>query len=437
MTSCKIKEQLDSDKLKELFTIALFLISYVVNIGTLTLAAFALACLIVSFADYKKSLYYLAFFTSFAGIFVYSGRHMFFVIVGLFLVKSLLQSKVTLSAFGFYVVIVLYSLIFSDYQGEFKFAKIIGLILLFAIPVVAYASNKIDCRGFMQHYIFGFFVSTVIGFFAESIPAMYKLFDVTLLWTDNYLELTRFFGLAFDANFYALSNYIVLAYLLFCFNDLTVFRGLLTLFLMISGALTISKSYFLVVGIILAFYVIKNLSKVKRVAGFVLVAIVGIALFSLVSNKLGYNAIDMVLSRFIQGATFADNTTGRVDIWIKYFNIFKSASVKQFIFGFGFNAEVKAAAHNTFLEFFYHYGVIGSGIWLAFFVYCFKVFRRNVINFEKQSAMLLIALLAGTFFLSAYTYEAFWLGIVISFMACGNLRLGGDSNEVQCDSINL
>ena len=105
MTSCKIKEQLDSDKLKELFTIALFLISYVVNIGTLTLAAFALACLIVSFADYKKSVYYLAFFTSFAGIFVYSGRHMFFVMVSLFLFKSLLQSKVTIAAFVFYIVI--------------------------------------------------------------------------------------------------------------------------------------------------------------------------------------------------------------------------------------------------------------------------------------------------------------------------------------------
>ena len=421
---------------KELLIIVLLVMSYVVNVPFLILASFVLACGFVVFSEYRKAIYYLAFFTSFAGIFVYNGRHMFFVMAALFVMKSLISSKINRATFFFYLAILAYSILFSDFQGEFSFAKIIGLILMFVIPLIAYSSDEIDCKVFMQHYILGFVISTIIGLFAKNIPSMYQLFDVDLMWTENNLELTRFFGLAFDSNFYALSNYIIIAYLLFAFEKITPFRGLLTLFLLIAGVMTISKSYFLVIGVLLIFYIAKNICSMKQLIIFALVAIAGIWIFSAVSTKLGYNAITIITSRFVKGGSLADNTTGRTDIWKYYIDLFNANGIKEVLFGFGFNAKVDRAAHNTFIEFAYHYGIIGLILWGAYLFYCLKLFQIKAKSFENKSSMVCICLIVGIFFLSAYSYESFWIGIVISFMTLGKRKQIGEE-YVQRNSTNL
>ena len=429
-------EKIISNYTKELLIIVLLVTSYAVNVPFLILVSFVLACGFVVFSEYRKAIYYLAFFTSFAGIIVYNGRHMFFVMAALFVMKSLISSKISRNTFFFYLVILTYSILFCDFQGEFSFAKIIGLILMFVIPLIAYSSDKIDCKVFMQHYILGFVISTIIGLFAKNIPSMYRLFSVDLMWTENYLELTRFFGLAFDANFYALSNYTIVAYLLFAFEKITPFRGLLTLFLLITGVMTISKSYFLVIGVLLIFYIAKNISSMKHIFIFALVAIAGIWVFSAVSNKLGYNAITMITSRFVKGGSLADYTTGRTDIWKYYIDLFNANGIKELLFGFGFNAKVTHAAHNTFIEFVYHYGIIGIILWGAYLFYCLKLFQLKTELFENKSPMVCICLIVGIFFLSAYTYESFWIGIVISFMTFGKRKRIGEE-YVQRNSTNL
>lgn len=442
MISCKIKRKAqfethrDSDLIKEIFTVILLVMSYIVNIPILTLAAFIIACGFVIFSKYQKSVYYLAFFTSFSGIFVFKGRHMFFLMAGLFILKSLVVNKINKNTLIFYLVIIAYCIVFSDIQGEYSFARIIGLILLFLIPLIASYSDKIDCSVFIQHYIFGFVIATIIGFFVKSIPSMYKLFDTDIMWTKNYQELTRFFGLAFDSNFYALSNYTIIAYLLFAFEKINPFRGILILFLLISGVMTISKSYLLIIGVLLALYIVKNISKIKYIMIFLLAAIIGIWIFSIISKKIGFNAIDLIIARFVKGGDIADNTTGRVDIWKDYIEIFKASGIKKLLFGFGFNTEVIHAAHNTFIEFFYHFGFIGTVLWGVYFIYCGNLFRKKTIFFENKTPLVCICLITGIFFLSAYTYEAFWIGIVISMMTLGK-RIRANENIIQHNSADL
>jgi len=417
-----------SDYINELLTVGLLVMSFVLNLSILTLLAFFLVCGLVSFSNHQKSIYYLAFFTSFAGIFVYNGRHMFFVIAALFIIKSFISNKIDRNTVLFYFVIVVYSLLFCDIQGVFSFAKLIGLILMFVIPLIAYSSDEIDCNVFMIHYILGFTTSTIIGFFVKNIPSLYSLFEVDLMWTENYQELSRFSGLAFDSNFYALSNYTIIAYLLFGVKKLTPLRGVLILFLLISGVMTISKSFFLVIGVLLLFYIAKNISRIKHFLVFVVVAIVGMWIFSSISNKLGYDAIEMVLSRFVKGGSLADNTTGRTDIWKYYIELFNANGIKKWFFGFGFNANVDHAAHNTFIEFLYHYGFVGLILWGAYLSHCHMLFRTKMKNFENNSPMVCICLIVGIFFLSAYTYEAFWIGIVIALMTLEKTKQAGERN---------
>lgn len=72
--------------------------------------------------------------------------------------------------------------------------------------------------------------------------------------------------------------------------------------------------------------------------------------------------------------------------------------VKHILGRFGFNAIVTIAAHNIFIEFFYHYGILGLILWISYFLYCAKLFRRNSSSFANKSPMVFISLLAGAFF---------------------------------------
>lgn len=427
MMNCKRvkKEAFSWDKLQELLVIVLLVASYIVNVPILTLATFLLACSLVVFSKFEMSIYHLAFFTSFASIFMYNGKHMFFVMVALFIFKAFLESRVSSKTCIFYILLLAYSAVFCDFHGEFSFAKVIGIVLLFAIPVIANFSDRIDCNAFMQHYIWGFVISTMLGFFVKYIPSMYRLFDVDIMWTENYQPLVRFFGVSYDANFYALSNYVVLAYLLLAFEKTSFFRGLLSLALLISGILTISKSYFLVVGMIFIIYVLRRLSSFKHIVAFAFIAVVGSMLFSIVSDKLGYNAIELITSRFTKGDGLAALTTGRSEIWKEYIDLFKASKPQNVLFGFGFNATASRAAHNTVLEFLFHYGFVGIMLWGSYFVYCFNLFRKKTTSFKNRSPMVCFCLIVGTFFLSAYTFEAFWIGIIISMMTWRKKRKGG------------
>ena len=166
-------------------------------------------------------------------------------------------------------------------------------------------------------------------------------------------------------------------------------------------------------------YIITNIKHFKKIVLAFTVGAIGFAAFIFISNKLGYNVIELILDRFVIGGGFAENTTGRVDIWNRYFDMFRQAGIKEFFFGFGFNATVKSAAHNTFIEFFYHFGLVGLLLWLMYFAYCARRFIHNTQNFYAKSPMVMLCFILGVFFLSAYTYEAFWISMVISFMTFG------------------
>lgn len=406
----------------EMIVVAVLVFAFMTQINMLILIAFCVACALVIFSSDEDSINYVAFFTSFSGIFVYHEKHMYFVLVSLFILKFLVNKRIPQKTFAFYIIIAAYSLMFSNIDNGITFTNLMGILLLFAIPVIAAQANIIDCRKMMQHYIFGFVLATIIGFFVKKIPSMAALFEYDLMWTEDYIELTRFCGLAFDSNFYALSNYIIIAYLLLAFDKLGKFRIVVVLFLIIAGLQTISKSYFLVLGIVLCCYLLKNVSNIKQlVISLIALGIAG-TVFIFVSNKIGYNVVQLVTDRFVKGGSIADNTTGRTDIWGTYFAMFKTASIKEFMFGFGINATVTRAAHNTFIEYMFYYGFVGCFMWIAYFVYCGKLFCANTRAFQHKSTMVMICLMLGIFFLSAYTYEAFWIGLVVSFLTIGRSK---------------
>ena len=423
----KLSKELSLLLVNQIVLIFMLLVAFIYDIPILILATFIYICLLLLFSKIDNAFYYIAFITSFSGILVYSGKHLYFVIVALLILRTILSERFPQKTIVYYCFILTYCLAFADHNSEMTFADTIGLVLLFAIPVVTYNFNNINYRKFMFFYIFGFIISTVIGFYVMNIPAMIKLFSYDLFWTSDFIELTRFFGLAFDSNFYAFSNYLIIAYLLFTYEHLTTKRILLIIFLTLVGLQTVSKSYFIVLIILLLLYLLKNAKDIKKCIFLITCIIFGGIIFVYVSDQLGYNVVDLILSRFVKGASFAENTTGRVDIWKKYFEMFRVSGIKELLFGFGINSNGELAAHNTFIEFLYHFGIVGIVMWIMYFLHCFNLTKKdyNLSDNAKvnKTYVVLFTLLLGIFFLSAYTYESFWISIVIAMLTLKRFEL--------------
>ena len=414
------KEKIDNAPLSfGLLILVLLFVAFVIDEPILIMVSFILACAIIMLLRCDNAIYFMSFLVPFSSTFVFMGRHLFFVLVALFILKSFLQRNLSFTTLVYYALLLSYSFAFSDFSAKYTFAKLMCLILLFAVPIMCFNADKISVSILMKHYIIAFVISTIFGFFIESIPAMYKLFDVDLMWTDNNIKITRFFGLCFDSNFYALSNYLVLAYLLLAFKELSPLRIVIIFFLIFAGVQTISKSYFLVLLVICLLFVAKNFFRGTYILKCLLFALLGLLLFLIVSDSLGYNAISMIVNRFVKGEGLLANTTGRDKIWEEYFGLFSNAKWNNIVFGFGFNSRPTQAAHNTFIEMFYYYGAVGCVLWGIYIVHCWKMLCLKKQN-EKDGTTfsVLFCLALGIFFLSAYTDEMFWFNVFIALFIC-------------------
>lgn len=404
----------------EIALVFLLMTAHVFNVQLLVLMVFGIACLFMLFSKDEETIDLLMFLTPFARLLMFQGKTLYFVMVGLFIFRFLLQQKVRKETFVFYVVLIMYCFVFCDLESKISFGNVAGLVFLFAIPVICELAKDLNYRKLMQHYILGFVLSTVIGFFAMDIPSIARLFEYDVIWTEEKQALTRYCGLAFDSNFYALSNYLIVAYLLLAFKKLDKYRALLVVFLIISGLQTVSKSYLLILGLLFVCYLVRTIPNLKQFVGSLVIVVLGAGLFAIISQKAGYNVIELVTDRFVVGGSLADNTTGRTEIWNTYIELFTNAGIKDFMFGYGFNAVVTRAAHNTFVEFLFFFGVVGCILWSSYFIYCWKVSCNTFKDQKYQSSMVLLCLILGIFFLSAYTYESFWVGITIAILSFKN-----------------
>lgn len=399
----------------EVFCLFVLISSFVLNSNIGVLISIISIFFVSLFSRREQSIYHLAFFSSFSGIMVFEGKHVFFILAGLIILKEFLLGRINHVTAFFYALLITYGVLFCDFEGNFTFAKILAPTLLFLIPIIL-QNKRMDFAVLAKYYIFGFAIETALGFIVMKIPMMSSLFDVDLIWPNPYLELYRFFGLSYDSNFYALSNFIVIGYLLFCSKNIKAKTILLIALFLFAGILTFSKSYFLVIIFLFVIYFIKSLRSFTKTIILSLSLFVLIAIYAFVSRRIGFNPIEMILLRFGSFDSLGEVTTGRSDIWYNYIQIFIDNPYK-FIFGHGYNSTVIRAAHNTFIEFLYLFGIIGTGIWICFFIHCFKLYKSNCYKYVPRSTMIvMISFLLGTFFLSAYTYESFWIGIVMSII---------------------
>jgi len=309
----------------------------------------------------------------------------------------------------------------GNYTVFIKQAMILPLIYLF------FSEKRIDVKSFVLNYANGLLLSSIIALFKDVIPNMSNyILDERAYELETSVE--RFIGLYSDPNYYSLALILALSaiFVLYAYKRIGVsayiYYGLIAFF----GSQTVSKSFFLMflfLSVVFVFILIKN-NKIKTSIVFFLLLCFGAYL--VFSGKIPI--FENVLERFA-AAKGDDITTGRSGIWTKY-SEFLFEKPWRIVFGSGIGTGyLGAAAHNTYIDFLYYYGILGTVLFLStLFIaltHCGSN-KKNIANYLPLVCMLI----CFAFLSNLMYYDFVYTLIFVLFLLFSDLEQNKINNSV-------
>lgn len=397
----------------------IMLAGHILNISKLVLLAVVFICGSILVSKPFVSTGLLFFFFPFSYIFAYKQYSLCIFMAVAYILHSISKGRIYRKAF-YTILLLAYCFFFANYKlGNVKLGTMISPILISLLIFVCEETEQSDYPTMINFFKYGFIISAIVGFFKDSIPSISRLFDLDFVNDAADVEanvVQRYFGLTYDPNFFTVVNCVLIAIILFTTKKFTWKELLQLSFLVVTGFMTFSKSYLLLMALVVGVYIVKRSRHLGRNTLLFFGVIIA---FVLVENITQLDLISVSVSRFEASNDTGDLTTGRLDLWISYLkHIFKSPRV--LCFGEGFNAtalDVKAV-HNSYIDFVYRFGAIGSILWLIYFVMSYRsVYKKqNGISSFATKLPLLICLF-GFMFLSAFNFQQLWCCICLSFFA--------------------
>lgn len=373
-------------------------------------------------ANLLPTMIYLSFFT---GVMVYGGIYLSFFVVLAFFLRVTLDGAFRAKDLLFYFTIYFVIHFISTGLGNLSVARMGEVLSFFLVLPAGYAFSKCKSKDCIIYFITGFFVSTIFGYARKYLPRLDKVAgdtDVTLL--ENMAETYRFSGISNDSNFYAILAIAVLFVLLFKIRmsyqaqksngDFIIVALVFVTFAL--GLVTYSKSYVLCAFFLFAIYFIR----VKKLSLVYSIAVVFISLIAFYFFSSSISAIESAyMLRFGDDRTDLDMiTSNRTVIWADYMKEMSNFSFSQMFFGNGMNLNGKVAAHNTFIQLLYEFGIIGFITNLILLYKSKKVFVSKKL---AKNSFVIMALMVVLFFnLSGYSFSSAWAVFTIMFVCCSN-----------------
>lgn len=206
--------------------------------------------------------------------------------------------------------------------------------------------------------------------------------EVPAYWGSS---LTRFYGLFQDPNYYSmlLITSLALVVKLFdskCVNWFTF--AVLSVLLIACGILTYSKTFFVMLVLLIVIYLVWQFWSKRILRGLLLTVCIvllgGIVLFSEGSP------FSVVLTRFSAATDLHELTTGRSDMFVVYFRAI-TTDLKSIFFGKGLAANSMGRdPHNLFLEITYYLGVTGLVLMSVYYAFVVRSIRLRSDAVQKQ-----------------------------------------------------
>ena len=139
-----------------------------------------------------------------------------------------------------------------------------------------------------------------------------------------------------------------------------------------------------------------------------------------------------ILNKFY--TMFDDEGSGRYDIWRRTWEMIKNSNFVSLIFGHGFNTVYlnsmpQFSAHTDFLEIIYDYGIIGSYLYLRFYL-CLIKYYKYLYRIKSKIAAPFASTLCITLVFSAFSHLIIYPTYFIFFCIFWGLVLGDCDREI-------
>lgn len=306
--------------------------------------------------------------------------------------------KLDLKGFAFFnIIIILILFRILLYKGfSFAFPNLMPVILIGYYLVGIRNANITDCIRLISQMLIAMSILTIpnlqneisikrkntmlsIGIIGSSVVALLRGVFPRLhryLGTPARIKLgtltyfNRFQGVEQNTNMYTVLISIALAVFMVYFvqDRLTRVDWILAGALCVFGAMTVSMSFILSLGIMILFTMVMVARHNPKMMGTAL--FIGLLLILITPLALEKSDIVSAIRFRLDCATakspnVADITSGRTEIWGWYLDYFVKNPL-SFLFGRGIGAKIalKRPSHNYYLETVYYLGLLGSAIYI-------------------------------------------------------------------------
>lgn len=388
-----------------------------------SIAAFLICGLMLVFVDKESTLYQMFFILPMANIFKMSpGSQSFFTILLLAYVvlHMVLPRKATLLV----VLFALYVVIGELWADSFNLFRTIKLIcnLLFLSSILN-SEVKLKNKEIFFSYISGNIVASTISIMDSSFFNVESYIGRKEIAGNIAQDVERFAGLYEDPNYYSIGLIIslCLVVILFYRREIKPIFGFLLSVVMVYFLLqTYSKSALIMMALPVILLLYALIKDKKYVLSIFIVFSALLTIFLAFSGKIP--ALELVIERIRESETAVGGTdinaltTGRLDIWIMYIEYFIN-HIRSAVFGVSISADLVegSAAHNTYIDVFYHLGVLGGTLLVSILAVISRQSRHIHLrrNFLNYSIMICIGIMY--FFLSELFYFDTPFQIFIAF----------------------
>lgn len=403
----------DNDRYVYHFLFYLFLVSLIVLgvvYSVISIMAFGIFALYVFLTSPSKVFYALFFLMPFANIFKASpsSTSFFTYIILLAVLKFVLCNKKINQAFLVcYLVFFCYIMI----GANANYAMLIKQATIFPLVYFFFLDNNIkhiNFKCFVLNYANAVWISGLVAMLGDYIPNFANYVENDIAY-ELGLDVTRFTGLYSDPNYYSMALILAMSCIFVMYfhgmirGRAFVYYGIFTYF----GVQTISRSFLILFAILSVLFVFGSFLNRKYKTTLIFSIVLVIALIFVFKSKI--TIFDGIIDRFMN-AKDGDITGNRTKIYGVYMDYFSQNPLK-FFWGSGLGAPyLGAAAHNTYIDFLYYYGIIGTILFLIVLINSIKVsvIKKNISNYLP-----IICIAISIFFLSDLIYFDFVFNLII------------------------
>ena len=300
---------------------------------------------------------------------------------------------------------------------------ILAIKLISGICMFVYFVETVKPESFARinlSFIWGLILSSFLGLYKTEIPQLARYFSDFNMEYIAGETVSRFSGLYLDPNYFSISIILGIAMCIALFEArMLIIAKLIIYFVLLIyfGTISYSRSFFLVLGIMVILYTLYKVTDIRKV--FFSLVCIGIILYALYYVADYTGLLEGVLYRFERGD--ASGGGGRFETWLMYIKYFIESPLSFFI-GDGLAAKtIIGGAHNAILSSIHQFGIIGL---LLYSIVLFNILnstsfvrKRNLMNYITLIIFVAISMTLDTTFLNdtIYYFMIIWMNLNINF----------------------